>query len=572
MNFKLVAWWLFLPLTFPVWAWSELDRMLLQVQRDRATESNQLDLSRGLRFVSWSVLLFMLFAGEIVHGCYSKAMKVDWSNSFGDAVFGTMTMFMLHAFFAGGILHSVGSRLYGWLTRTKAPAPDTHGSAAFRENFDRGFLTKEEEHFASAVGHFPGGVGGNVGLQPFFFVENHVMTIAATGAGKGTGCVVPQLLLSDFSSVVLDPKGENFAIAARNRKERGHEVLCMDPFGLTGEPSTPFNPLSVIDTSSEDCVSDAQELASALIVRGKEADSHWSDSAQRLLEMTILVVASRGGGLEAVRDFVTESDSVFSDELKRLGEQRELAGGAPARIARSFLAKDKRESSGVLSTLHRHLAFLDDPLLARSLQGGDFNFDSLRERAVDVFVVLPPHKMAVASRWVRLVLGSALSRMTRSQSGRRVQFLVDEFPSLGRFDAFENAVSIMRGFGVSFWFLCQDLSQLKAVYPRWQTFLSNCTLQAFGIHDEESAEMISRMTGDTTVLASSSGTSRGQSINRSDGSSEARRRLMTPDEVRRLDEDLCLVFQSGESVGVLRRPTYFEVGAFKGMFDANPTR
>ena len=69
-------------------------------------------------------------------------------------------------------------------------------------------------------------------------------------------------------------------------------------------------------------------------------------------------------------------------------------------------------------------------------------------------------------------------------SGRpayRVAFFLDEFGQLGRLDALVDSLTLMRGYGAQLWLLVQDLSQLKAVYPRWQSFLANTSQQYFGI-------------------------------------------------------------------------------------------
>ena len=40
-------------------------------------------------------------------------------------------------------------------------------------------------------------------------------------------------------------------------------------------------------------------------------------------------------------------------------------------------------------------------------------------------------------------------------------------------DRLADSVTLLRGYGAQLWLFVQDLSQLKAVYPRWQSFLAN---------------------------------------------------------------------------------------------------
>jgi len=52
--------------------------------------------------------------------------------------------------------------------------------------------------------------------------------------------------------------------------------------------------------------------------------------------------------------------------------------------------------------------------------------------------------------------------------------------------------------------------------------------------------------------------------------SEKGRRLLMPDEVRRLDRDLQLVFVKGSDPILARRINYLSDPEFRGQFDANP--
>ena len=73
--------------------------------------------------------------------------------------------------------------------------------------------------------------------------DAHLLTIAPTGAGKGIGCVIPNLLAYSGSVLVTDPKGENYAVTAGRRRAMGQRVMALDPFGLVGG-SACFNPMA----------------------------------------------------------------------------------------------------------------------------------------------------------------------------------------------------------------------------------------------------------------------------------------------------------------------------------------
>jgi type IV secretion system protein VirD4 len=162
----------------------------------------------------------------------------------------------------------------------------------------------------------------------------------------------------------------------------------------------------------------------------------------------------------------------------------------------------------------------------------------------------------------------------------RVLFLLDEFAHLGRMQPVERAIGLAAAFGVSFWLIVQDLAQLRSTYAEsWPTFLANVdVLQAFGINDWDTAEYVSRMTGEATVSVESEQASRGVSQGRHGqrqlGASrtlgETGRRLQFADEVRRLSRDHELLFVREGAPLVVERLNYLRDPEFRGRFGQNP--
>ena len=79
----------------------------------------------------------------------------------------------------------------------------------------------------------------------------HTAVFAPTGVGKGVSCVIPFLLASDESAVVVDFKGENYQLTAEHRRKVfGHRIVVLDPFKLVSQAPQTFNPLDFIDKDS----------------------------------------------------------------------------------------------------------------------------------------------------------------------------------------------------------------------------------------------------------------------------------------------------------------------------------
>lgn len=153
-------------------------------------------------------------------------------------------------------------------------------------------------------------------------------------------------------------------------------------------------------------------------------------------------------------------------------------------------------------------------------------------------------------------------------------FLLDEFAQLGHFGAVEDAISIMRGYGGCFWLLVQDLSQLRTVYPKAETFLSNSVLQAFGTQDYQTASYLSNMLGKETIRVESGSTARNTSTHGGTTTTESyhyhARELMTPDEIRRMPTSRVIVLEQGQPPHLLQRLNYLSDPESRGRADDNP--
>jgi type IV secretion system protein VirD4 len=403
--------------------------------------------------------------------------------------------------------------------------------------------------------------------DPRYRVCRHVLTCAPTGAGKGVGCVIPNLLAYPGSVVCLDVKGENFAVTAQVRRDMGQDVWCLDPFGVTGEAGHSLNWLDAIDLNRDSCVGDAAALAETLVVRGAGQDSFWDDAAANLIQGVVLYAASLPipeRHMGSVRRLLTLPEAEMTEAMGAVAQMQSLAFGIAGRIAGSFLGKSDRERSAVLSTAQRHTAFLDDPRIDRALRSTHIDFASLKDRPQTVYIVLPPDKLVAYGRFARATLGLAMQAMMQRPGlpTHDVVFVLDEFAQLGHFAAVENNIAILRGYGVSLWLLVQDLSQLRGVYAKWETFLANTVLQAFATQDMHTARYLSEMLGQATLQVASSSKSqswshRGDaSSGTNEGISPHARLLMTPDEVRRVSAHQVLVFEQGQPPQRLLRLDY----------------
>ena len=336
--------------------------------------------------------------------------------------------------------------------------------------------------------------------------DQHVITIAPSRTGKGTTAIIPTLLDHDASALVIDPKGQNAAVTRRAREVmHPGRVFVVNPFGLHTKPpwnlpQHKFNPLGAMDTKSENFVADVSSLCEALIVtEGK--DPHWSNAARDLISAIIMDLKLRTPAtatLPRMRAVLTLPPKLFTEALEKM-----VASDEPAVRQRAgrFLATSG-EVQNVLSTAITQTSFLDDPALAASLSGSDFQLLDLKRQGMTVFLVLPSRYLSAYFRWLRLFVVAAVDALTSTtdRPAKPVLFVLDEFASLGHLSAIETAMALAAGFSVQLWPILQDLNQVKTIYgDRWETFLANAgIMQVFRPNDLTTATYFSNRAGTYT--------------------------------------------------------------------------
>ena len=261
-----------------------------------------------------------------------------------------------------GRLRGVWAVLFG-------PAPQTtYGSAYFggtRDAAAYGHLKSAASADAFMLGDQPGGRGR-------FYHDGHILTCAPTGAGKGVGVVIPNLLGYPGSAFVLDLKGENYAVTAPARRASGQDVFLVDPYGITGAAGHALNWLDTLDPDHPDVVSRAGTLADMLVVRsGFESEPHWNDTARDLLRGFLVHVAglpAERRTMAELRAILTAPEDQFAEILADMLAAPERGGQRlVSRTAAVHLGRPERERGSVLSTAQRHTAWLDDPRLCAAI-------------------------------------------------------------------------------------------------------------------------------------------------------------------------------------------------------------
>jgi stage V sporulation protein K len=375
-------------------------------------------------------------------------------------------------------------------------------------------------------------IGGGM-LRPIGLpTEKHFVTLGAPGSGKSSGALAINLMVHKGSLLCVDPKGELARITAARRGQGGggvrglgQEVFVLDPFKITGIPSSSYNVFDemarVAQRDIDAPVSYAGKIAESLVeITGR--DPYWDTAARRILMGLILYVfegPEDKRNLIQVRRLLMEGDREGFEAGVRAGNFDAKKNDAydallilmqhcppgPYRDAIAFsagslLQMGHNQLGSVLSTAQEHTSFLDLPEIRRISLSSDFLLEDLKNRPISVYLSVPINAVSgVAGRWLRMFVLMLIDMMMRVQVAPKPPILlaIDEFPSLGKLDGIEVVAPVMRSYGVRFWAVGQDIEQFKKVYPdSWGGFIGGAeAVQFMGIKHPDTVKMVVEFLG-----------------------------------------------------------------------------
>jgi type IV secretion system protein VirD4 len=115
-------------------------------------------------------------------------------------------------------------------------------------------------------------------------------------------------------------------------------------------------------------------------------------------------------------------------------------------------------------------------------------------------------------------------------------------------DDFEKMVATMRSRNVSVSIILQNMAQLKALFEKcWESIEGNCDEFLYlGGNEASTHKYISEKIGNATIDTNTYGLSYGKNGSSSKNDQNTGRALMTPEQVREMDRNYCVLFISGE--------------------------
>ena len=398
----------------------------------------------------------------------------------------------------------------------------------------------------------------------------HVAALAPTRSGKGVGLVIPTCLSWTDSMILNDRKGELWNLTAGWRKQAGNIVMKFNPSSplIDDDDCVSFNPLEEIRVASPSEVGDTQNVTTIIVdPDGKGLENHWQKTAYAFLTGAVLheLYKARAEGrsaslydvLYAMTDPTRDIAQYYEEMMTNKHDTANLynENGMHPLIAaegRTMLNKPDDERGSVLSTAISYLSLYRDPIVRHHTTKSNFSLMDLMnaDAPVSLYLVSRDEDKDRMKPLMRLILNQILRVLLRPEiefvDGRqkaphkhRLLLMLDEFPSFGKLEIFQEALAFIAGYGIKAYLIMQDIAQLWAAYGRDETITSNCHIRiAYAPNKIETAEWLSKMCGTKTELKwqiTESGKRFGvlpEQFSRS--SQEVSRPLITPDEAMRL--------------------------------------
>ncbi|MCR6645811.1 MAG: type IV secretory system conjugative DNA transfer family protein [Terricaulis sp.] len=403
---------------------------------------------------------------------------------------------------------------------------------------------------------------------------HHLLLTGGTRSGKTRGSVIPTLLASPNSILVLDLKGELHSGDARvafpgtaGWRAKLGPVLRFAP---TDAISDRLNLLDTIRPGAQE-VRDVQNLVE--LIADPYGDGRfqefWDRAAKQILAGLIIHVVYAEPAPSKTLARVFELLARFDDTAKlmeaTLHRKNETSGEPEThpevkRAAHSYAAYHEKLRAGIKATAESYLGLFADPLVRQNTATSTFRISDLMcaDTPVTLYLCWPPNDAKRVKPLIRLVFGAVLrvlmEHQERAADGRNktrnLLLLLDEFPQLGKLDLFEQSMGAMAGYGLRAYLITQSLHQVTQAYGRYHTILDNCQIvTSFAATDVETAETISKLAGDLFEMRPQETWSGRRQLfgldHRAITYREERRPLLLPSEVRQLSEGEELIFVTG---------------------------
>ena len=391
----------------------------------------------------------------------------------------------------------------------------------------------------------------------------NTLVIGGSGAGKTRFFGKPNLMQCNTSFVVLDPKGEQLRDVGNLLEKEGYVIKVVDLINMNR--SHCYNPFRYIK-DDKDVLKLITNLIRNTTPKGSQTnDPFWEKSETALLEALCLYLLHEAP--EEEQNFtmvmemiaaaeVKEDDEEYQSPLDELFERLEIRNPNSLALKQYKIYKQAagKTAKSILISVGVRLSAFNLESIASLTATDELELDLVGERKTAIFAVIPDNDSTF--NFLIGMLYTQLFQMLYYQADIvhggalpiPVHFLMDEFANVALPDEFDILLSTMRSRLIFVSIIIQNLAQIKGLYKdSWESIVGNCdTLYYLGGNEQSTHKFMSEYLGKETLDTNTYGKSSGRSGNYSTNYQQAGRELLTPDEVRLLDNDYGLLFIRGE--------------------------
>lgn len=392
----------------------------------------------------------------------------------------------------------------------------------------------------------------------------NILVCGGSGAGKTRFFAKPNMMQAyNQSYVCLDPKGEILRDVGGLLEKKGYEVRVLDLINM--HRSHCYNPFVYLK-SDNDVQRLVTNLFKATTPKGAQSQDPFWDTAASMLFLALVFYLKYEAPpdeqnfpmvMELLRaGEVREDDDGYVSPLDELFDRLEMQN--PEHIAVKYYKDYHSGSAKTLKSIQITLAARLEKFNLESVAGltatDELDLPSLGEKKVALFALIPDNDTSF--NFLVSILYTQLFQQLFYLADHKYggclpvhcHLIMDEFANVSLPDDFDKILSVMRSRGVSVSIILQNLAQLKALFEKqWESLVGNCDEFLYlGGNEQSTHKYVSELLGKETIDTNTYGKSSGRSGNYSTNYQISGRELLTPDEVRMLDNRYALLFIRGE--------------------------
>ena len=507
----------------------------------------------------------IVWLAVLMASCYDPGMTIfTLMDAFSAA---TKNPFSLHwtpytMKFIGIFLLLYGGAILFYYTGQKNTRPgEEHGSASWGSvrELDKKYRDKDAGKNVILTQHLQMSMNGKLHRRNLLQI-----IVGGSGSGKTRFLAKPNLMLANASFIVTDPKGEMLRAVGNLFLEEGYVLRVFDL--IDPSKSDCYNPFCYIRKDA-DVFKLIDNFIKNTTPKGAKANDPFWEKSETALDAalmlyllheapvedqnmeTILYMIENGGAKEEDDDYQSPLDLLFE------ALEEEQPDHIAVRQYHIFKQAAGKTAKSILVSAAVRLASFTLPEIQRITASDDMELGKLGERKQAIFCIIPDSNDASLNFLVGMLYTQAFQELyyqaDKVHQGALpvpVRLMFDEFANVALPDGYARLQATMRSRNIMSTIILQNISQLKALFKDdWEGIIGNADSFVYlGGNEQSTHKYISELLGKETIDTRTSSQSKGRNGSFSQNFQQTGRELMTPDEVRRLDNKNAIVLIRGE--------------------------